>query len=262
MTKVIILGSGAASGVPSITGNWGVCNPHNPKNNRRRAGIYIEENNTGILIDTSCELRQQLLDNKIKTVDGVLYTHTHGDHLLGINDLRGITKEMNHKGLNIYAIDAQINDIRKHFPYVFMDATDVQITHRPELIANVINYNEKFKIGSFEIMPLEFQGHPVVTTGYDIDNGKVVIIPDYKVIPEHTLEYLCGLEINLLIMPLTSVKAREYHAGMSENLKYIDKIGAKQVVFTHMSGSCDYDEVEKMTPENIHPAYDNMMIEI
>ena len=92
MSKLVILGSGAAPGVPSVSGGWGACNPTNPKNNRQRAGAYLTDGTTQILIDTSPDLKNQLIANNITVVDGVLYTHTHADHLHGIDDLRGITR--------------------------------------------------------------------------------------------------------------------------------------------------------------------------
>lgn len=263
MTEIIILGCGSASGVPSITGGWGVCDPNNTKNIRRRAGIYIKKGQTEILVDTSPDLRQQLLDNHIKTLNAVLYTHTHSDHLSGIDDLRGITRNMRPYGLNIYAIKEQIDDIRTRFRYVLTDETDKQITHHPELVPNVINFNKTFSVGDFTtIMPLKFCGHPVITTGYVFNKGEIVVIPDYKFIPPETLEYLRSTDVNLLIMPLTSVKNCEYHADMQADLDYIRIIAPKQTILTHMSPYCDYENIESLTPDNVHPAYDNLTIEL
>lgn len=114
MSRAIILGSGAAPGVPSVSGGWGACNPNNPKNKRQRAGVYLTDGTTQILIDTSPDLKNQLIANNIKVVDGVLYTHTHADHLHGIDDLRGITRNTK-KSLKFYATAQQIAEIKERF---------------------------------------------------------------------------------------------------------------------------------------------------
>ena len=120
MTKITILGSGAAPGVPSVSGGWGCCNPLNPKNRRFRTGTYIELNGTKILIDTSPDIRLQLLNNSIKAVDGILYTHAHADHLHGIDDLRELNR-ISQMPIDIYADFNTAETIRTRFPYLLTD---------------------------------------------------------------------------------------------------------------------------------------------
>ncbi len=144
MAHVTILGSGAAPGVPSLSCGWGNCNPNNPKNRRMRAGTFIEIDNTKILIDTSPDIRSQLIDNNICRIDAVLYSHAHADHLHGIDDLREITRirlndafieqgqvaydngVYNFDGLNkigslsieCYALRETATTIKRSFPYL------------------------------------------------------------------------------------------------------------------------------------------------
>lgn len=261
MSKVIILGSGAASGVPTISKGWGNCRPDNPKNRRSRAGIYLEIGKFRYLIDTSADLRCQLLENGIKSVDAVFYTHTHADHLMGIDDLRAIANE-NAAGLNIYASQRDIEEIRHRFGYVLADVQLSEITHRPKLIPNVAEYLKPMQINNIEVVPLEFAGHPITTTGYAFNKGELVIIPDYRIIPPQTLAYLQKIDVNVLIMPLTVIEEGEYHAGMDTNKHYIDIIKPQKVIFTHLGPECDYDEARKVCPDNADPAYDNMTIEL
>ncbi|MDO4162203.1 MAG: MBL fold metallo-hydrolase [Pseudomonadota bacterium] len=261
MVKLVILGSGAAPGVPSVSGGWGACNPDNPKNIRQRAGVYLTDDRTQILVDTSPDLKNQLITNNIRTLDGVLYTHTHADHLHGIDDLRGITRNIK-KSLNCYATLQQLDEIKERFRYVFSDEVHRDITNHPELLPVEIEYGRVFNVGSFQIMPLEFAGHTVTTTGYAFNGGQVVLIPDFKVIPMQTLQYLQQIDVNVLIMPLTILHGGSYHAGMDIILDYAAKIKAKRVILTHMATECDYDEVMNLTPENMEPAFDNMMIEL
>lgn len=261
MTKVIILGCGAATGVPSISGNWGRCNPNNPKNIRRRAGVYIEKDNTKILVDTSPDLKNQLWDNNIKLLDAVLYTHTHADHLHGIDDLRGVTRNLK-SSLNFYAIKSHIEEIVSRFNYVCSNSYHKDKTKHPELLPNILEYYKDFDLGNLNIVPLKFDGHTIITTGYSFNHGEIVIIPDFKEIPIETLNYLKNIDVNLLIIPLTVPYEAEYHAGIETVLKYISEINPQRAVLTHMAVECDYDEIMFATPENVIPAFDNMIIEI
>lgn len=261
MDRVIVLGSGAAPGVPTISDGWGACNPQNPKNRRSRAGVYVEIDGTKILIDTSADLRNQMIDNNIQTVDGVLYTHAHADHIMGIDDLRALSYH-SHQGLNVYGAELHIAEIRQRFGYVFKDIPSREKTQRPELIANTIEYGREFVIGNLRVMPLLFAGHPVPTTGYVFNEGAVVLVPDYKIIPPQTLTYLQKIDVNVLIMPLTTIEANLYHAGIEIDMDYIRQIKPSRVYFTHLGPECDYDTVMRQTPENMAPAYDGLMVEL
>lgn len=261
MNKIIILGSGAAPGVPTISDGWGGCNPQNPKNNRSRAGVYVEIDGTKILIDTSADIRNQMIQHNIHTTDAVLYTHAHADHIMGIDDLRALSYHT-HQGLNIYGTALHIAEIRYRFDYVFADTPAKDSTARPQLISNIVEYGKEFMVGKVKIMPLAFAGHPVPTTGYVLNNGEMVLVPDYKVIPPATLAYLQKIDVNVLIMPLTTIETSLYHAGMDVDMAYIRQIGPKKVYFTHLGPYCDYDEVMQKTPQNIEPAYDGLTIEL
>ena len=272
MSKVIILGSGAASGVPTISDGWCKCNPQNPKNRRSRAGVYVELGAQKFLVDTSADIRNQLIDNNIRKVDAVFYTHVHADHVMGIDDLRALSFRlneidgMNHpkrgRILDIYATSEHIDEIRHRFSYVMVDENNTDGTHRPQLMPHKIEYLKDVKIGDAVITPLEFAGHTVTTTGYVFNGGQLVIIPDYKVIPPQTLEYLQKINVNVLIMPLTEVTECLYHAGIDIDLRYIDIIKPKRVIFTHLGPECDFDMVRSICPKNTEPAFDNMEIEL
>ena len=109
--RVTVLGCGPSSGVPTITGDWGKCDPKNPKNRRRRPSILLEKEGFNILIDTSPDLREQLIDSKCQKVDAVLYTHEHADHVMGIDDLRGIQRYMGYN-IDVYADRSVLNRLK------------------------------------------------------------------------------------------------------------------------------------------------------
>ena len=102
----------------------------------------------------------------------------------------------------------------------------------------------------------------MVTTGYSFNDGQIVLVPDFKTIPPQTLNYLQQINVNVLIMPLTILHGGRYHADIDIILSYASQIKAKRVVLTHMATECDYNEVMRLTPDNMEPAYDNMMIEL
>lgn len=260
MGKIIILGSGAAPGVPSIANGWGDCNPNNPKNRRSRTGTYIEIGTAKILIDTSPDMRLQLLENGISHLDAVLYTHAHADHLHGIDDLRDINR-ISGKPLDIYGTQDTLNGIQKRFPYLLTDKIHPNNPlFRASLVANLVKNGESFKIKDTEIIPLAQSGHALSSNGYIFNGGEIVYVSDCrKILPE-------GLKIitkkpKLLILPLTTITPQNYHMGLKEVLQYIKLIDADKTIINHMAVECDYDAVNKLTPDNTFPAYDNMIIE-
>ena len=117
MDKLVIMGSGAAPGVPAIANGWGDCNPNNPKNRRSRTGVYLEIRSTKILIDTSPDVRMHLLNNNIRFLDAVLYTHGHADHLHGIDDLRDLNRILL-RPLDVYANSQTSDIIKQRFSYL------------------------------------------------------------------------------------------------------------------------------------------------
>ena len=272
MVKVIVLGSGAACGVPTVSDGWGACDPQNSKNRRQRAGVYFEDGKTRILIDSSADLRNQLLTNQIRHLSAVFYTHTHADHTMGIDDLRamnyhvqdisGMEEHVSAKVLNIYAVKTHMDEIRHRFNYVLTDEQMQEKTHRPQLCPHVIECGQELSIGSVKVMPLAFAGHTVPTTGYAFNNGQLVLIPDYKEIPASTLDYLQKIDVNVLIMPLTTIEESRYHAGIEIDKHYIEQICPKQVFFTHMGPECDYEQIRQICPKNVQPAFDNMVLEL
>ena len=115
--RVTILGCGHSGGTPMVGAGWGDCDPENPRNRRLRPSILVENAKTTVLVDTSPDLRQQLLDSGVERLDAVLYTHAHADHLHGIDDLRAINRAMN-RALDVYSDAATWETIRNRFPYV------------------------------------------------------------------------------------------------------------------------------------------------
>lgn len=261
MTKLTILGSGAAPGVPSIAGGWGACNPENPKNRRRRSGAYLEIGEAKILIDTSPDLRCQFLDNQISYLDAVLYTHAHADHLHGIDDLRDLNR-LYERPIDVYANQETCTTIKQRFPYLVADKEHpLNPVFMPSLIINMVNSGEPFFIKELKVTPIALAGHTAKSSGYVFNGGEIVYIADCKEIPDESLSFI-KKRPELLIMPLTTIVPQPYHMGLDKLLEYVNIIQPRQTIINHMAIECDYDCVNAITPANVCPAYDNMIVEI
>lgn len=261
MYKVTILGSGAAPGVPALAIGWGRCDPNNPKNIRGRTTVYLEYNDTKVLIDTSPDLRVQLLQNHITSLDGVLYTHPHADHLHGIDDLREINR-VNLSSLNFYATADTMHVIKSRFPYLLATPEHTNnVSTQPSLIANDVKHYESFYINDLKVTPIRLIGHVMPSTGYIFNDGEVVHIADYRCLEEKAFDYI-KKPVKLLILPLTTPEGTEFHAGLDEILRDIKRINPKLAVINHMAAECDYDVIRNITPQNVEPAFDNMEIKL
>ena len=263
MTKVIILGSGAAPGVPAIAKGWGNCDPHNKKNIRTRTGTYIEIGTQKLLIDTSPDLRMQVLANQIKHIDAVLYTHAHADHSHGIDDLREFNR-LTKKPLDIYGSAPTIEELNHRFSYLMCNGNCADGgAFKASLFPHIMNMQEDFYLGDVKIGLLELSGHMMPSNGYIFNDGEIVYIADCSVICNSALAKI-KTQPKLLVLPLTTISSpwqKCFHMGLDKVLEYVNLIKPQRVVINHMAVECDYDHINDLTPQNVFPAYDNMVIE-
>ncbi len=261
MPRITILGSGAAPGVPAIAMGWGDCNPNNPKNRRLRAGTYIEYENAKILIDTSPDLRMHLLNNNIRYLDGVLLTHTHSDHLHGIDDLREINR-ISRGPLDFFATAEDMKVVHERFGYLFADvAKECNPLYRAYLMPRTIEYGKEFFIGDVSVVPLQLEGHNIGSTGYIFNGGEIVHISDFKRLHDEDVEKLRG-KVGVMIMPLTTPHQCKFHANIDEVLQYAEIIRPQKLIINHMAVECDYDAISAQMPDFAEVAYDGMTIEL
>ena len=261
MNRLIILGSGAAMGVPALGNGWNACNPDNPKNIRLRSATYIEYGSVKLLIDTGPDLRTQLLSQNIRTLDGILYTHFHADHLNGIDDLREINR-INSKSLNFYGGKSTINCIKCRFEYLIASPKHTNnVMQRPSLIPNIIKANHPFYIKGVKITPIKLKNHCPETLGYVFNDGEYVHIADFKALAGSAYKQILKRP-KLLTLPLTTINGERQHASLKEVMDVIETIQPERVLLNHMTNECDYDYINSITPDYIQPAYDNLIIEI
>lgn len=249
--KVIVLGSGTSTGVPVIGCSCRVCTSNNPKNKRLRASIIVQQGEQNILVDTSVDLRAQCLANNIKRVDAVLYTHTHADHLYGVDELR-IFNFIQRSKIPIYGSEETIESIKRTFPYLFTDA--VYGGGKPYLIPNIINGN--LELSGIKITPVEIMHGDLPIFGYRFFN--FAYLTDVSEIPEESMNLLSGLDV--LIIGALRYEPHPTHFTIEQAVKVIEKLKPEKAYLTHLGHSVDHEELQKSLPKNISPAYDGLEI--
>lgn len=260
--KLTILGCGPSGGVPRVGPNWGACDKNNPKNRRLRCSVLIERLSehgaTKILIDTSPDLREQLLSARVKHLDGVLFTHDHADHTHGIDDLRPICFAMK-KRVNIYCDETTAVSLTQRFSYCF--AKNIGAGYNPILRENIIEPRVPVKIngagGEIEVLPIEQRHGDITSLGFRI--GNLAYSPDISDLPDISRPQLHNLDV--WIIDALRYTSHPSHFSVSQALAWTKKIGPKKAIFTHMATDLDYAKLKADLPKGIEPAYDGMEIE-
>ncbi len=255
--RVTILGCGTSGGVPMLGLGWGDCDKNEPKNRRRRSSIFIEINGNNILIDTSPDCREQLLDADINHIDAVLYTHAHADHCHGIDDLRWICHAMN-SPINVFSDKNCIESIINRFNYAFCGCDEIKPSsyYKPVLIPNIIygDFNVKdIAITSF----YQNHGHGM-SLGYRI--GDFAYSTDVWQLDDNAFEILAG--VKTWVVDALQIKPHPTHSHLERTLGWIKKINPDLAILTHMNIYMDYRSLLDNLPNNIIPAYDGMTLDI
>lgn len=253
--KITILGCGGSGGVPLIGNNWGTCDPNNPKNRRLRPSIFIENNQTNILVDTSPDLRQQLLSANIQKIDAVLYTHAHADHLHGIDDLRGINRIMQ-KVIPIYADRPTLDEIEKCFGYVLKLLPNGQGYFRPQLQAYEISAYSQFDVFGTTILPFDQDHGYMRSLGFRI--GDFAYSTDVVHMPKESFAALQG--VKTWIVDCFIDEPHQTHSHIAKTFEWIERIKPDRAILTHMSARLDYEKLLKKCPPGVEPAFDGMEV--
>ena len=256
-----ILGCGSSGGVPRLGGEWGDCDPTNPKNNRRRCSLLIQrragEAETAVLIDTSPDLRAQLLDAGIRRLDGVVYTHAHADHVHGLDDLRMIVFNMR-KRLGVWADGATQNDLISRFGYAFVQPPGS--VYPPILDLNAIDGDVVIDGpgGAIRLTPFEVTHGNIHSLGFRI--GDLAYLPDVSDIPAEAWPLLENLDY--WIIDALRRTPHPSHAHLERTLEWIAQAKPRQAILTNMHIDLDHATLAAETPDHIMPAYDGMTINI
>ncbi|GHC61054.1 MBL fold metallo-hydrolase [Limoniibacter endophyticus] len=262
--RLTILGCGSSPGVPRLMGDWGACDPNNPKNRRYRSSALIERiredgKRTTVVIDTGPDFRSQMLMAQVKKLDAAIYTHPHADHIHGIDDLRGFVL-VQKKLIDLYADRPTTARLKDAFGYCF--ETPSGSSYPPIVKAHEITHYEPFKIagegGPIDFEPLTQMHGDIFSIGYRI--GDIAYCPDVSAWPEETVRRLSGLD--LLVIDALQYISHPSHYSLSEALEWIEKLGPRNAILTHMHIPLDYETVARETPDHVTPAYDGMIWEV
>jgi phosphoribosyl 1,2-cyclic phosphate phosphodiesterase len=255
--RVTILGCGPSWGVPRIGGEWGKCDPANPRNRRLRVSALVEEGGRTLLIDTSPDLREQLLDAAVQRVDAVLFTHAHADHLHGIDDLRSVNRLMG-GAIPIFASSEALGEIRQRFGYVFAPGRpDWQRSfYKPVLEPHVID--GPFAAAGLPVVPFAQDHGYSQTLGFRI--GKMAYSTDVIELDEAAFAALAGVE--LWIVDCIRREPHVTHSHLEKTLAWIGRVRPRRAVLTHMDESLDYETLRAELPPGVEPGYDGLTIEL
>lgn len=257
--KVTVLGCGGSGGVPMIGPNWGKCNPDNPKNRRRRVSVLVDHPDARILLDTSPDLRMQMLDAGIGKIDAILYTHDHADHTQGIDDVRFL-KAGHGATIDVYGSNETLNSLTQRFAYIFQQSTKGSgHLYKPFLTPHRIDIPSQFTIRDITISTFEQEhGFGSVTTGYRI--GSMAYSTDAVNLPDYAFDLLQGLD--LWIVDCLRFEPHDTHAHFDKALDWIKRVKPKHAVLTHLNHLVDYDVIRDLCPPGVEPAYDGLTIDI
>ena len=260
-----ILGCGSSGGVPRIGGQWGVCDAENPKNRRRRCSLLLEgysgeeQQPTRILIDTGCDVREQLLDAEVDRVEAVLYTHEHADHTHGIDDLRVLALNSRRR-VDVYFSQEAANRIVPSFAYCF--TAPPGSGYPPILSQHIIAAGHELSIdgpgGAIRVLPFRQDHGDISTLGFRV--GNFAYSCDVSGIPDDSLGVVSGLDI--WVLDALRPTPHPSHLSLPESLELIERLKPRHAVLTNLHIDLDYVQTDVMTPEHVRPAYDGLQIDV
>jgi len=258
-----ILGCGSSAGVPRPALGWGACDPNNPKNRRRRTSLLVERRVglgvTRILIDTSPDLREQLIDAEVDWLDGVFYSHEHADHTHGIDDLRSLFIKQRRR-LDLYMDEHTVRVMRERFGYCFQSppgseyppiATELRLkAGQPISIAG--------RGGAITGLPL-LQEHGDIPS-YAFRFGSLAYSCDLSGMPPETAEALAGLDV--WVVDALRYRPHPSHFSVADALRWIERLSPKRAILTNLHADLDYDILRKDLPPHVEPGFDGMTLSL
>ena len=252
---VTMLGCDPSWGVPRIVGEWGACDPANPRNRRRRVSILVEEAGATLLVDTSPDLREQLLAAEVDWLDGVLYTHEHADHTHGIDDLRALFLKR-HRRIDVYLDDHTAAAMHAKFGYCFTsppgsDYPPILTEHRLTAGTPVTIQGEG---GAIAVLPFLQEHGDIASLGFRF--GNLAYSCDLSGIPPQSLAALADLDV--WIVDALRYRPHPSHFSLEDALGWIERIKPRRAILTNLHADLDYEVLRGQLPVHVVPAFDGM----
>jgi len=251
-----MLGSGTSTGVPRVGNDWGLCDPSEPRNRRSRVSILVEgDDGARILVDTSTDLRNQLLDNAIDRIDAVFWTHDHADHCHGIDDLRPF-RQARQGPIPGYAAGETAHRLRQRFSYVFAGQ------HGYPTIVALDNLDRLRMCAGFGIRHVQMPHGPAQSTGYRFETRGISIgyATDFSSVTNEMIDLFHGCD--MFVVDALRREPHPTHAHLAMALEFIVSTRARSAVLTHLDKSMDYATLRAELPSNVQPGYDGLEIEL
>lgn len=251
-----LLGTGTSAGVPMIACSCPVCTSTDPRDHRDRCAAMFEWSDKRVLIDTSPELRRQMIRHHVKRIDGVLYTHNHADHVFGIDDLRRFNAVQN-QPIDLFAEPAVIDWFRRTYPYIFESHKNVNQSFVPTLIPQAVEPGEPFTVAGRSFLPLRLMHGRLPILGFR--TADVAYCTDVSAIPPQTYPLLANLDI--LILDGLRHRHHPTHLTIQQAINIIEELKPKRAYLTHIAHDIKHSEVDPTLPEHVHLAYDGLILE-
>lgn len=257
--RLTLLGTGPSQGVPAIGGpdgggDWGACDPAEPRNRRTRTAALFESGTTRVLVDAGPDCRQQLLAARVGAVDAVIFTHAHADHVMGVDELRQVNRNAGRE-LPAYGFPETLAELRDRFDYAFRGPSPGWF--RPALAGRDVLPGGTIVIGSMSFTVAE-QDHKVMRT-MGLRTGIIAYCTDVVRMPPEALATLAGVET--LVVGCFRPTPHPVHAGLAEVRAWVEALQPRRTVLTHMSSEWDWAEARRILPSGIEPGHDGMVIE-
>ena len=252
--SILVLGSGTSVGVPMIGCHCKVCTSADPRDKRLRPSVLLRLDEKRVLIDTSPDFRCQALRFEIDRIDAILFTHSHADHILGLDDVRPFNF-MQKQDIPIYGTAESLHVIERTFQYVF-DSTPTQ-SSRPRLTPNLFE-DEPISVAGTLMQPIRASHGKGTVHGFRF--GDCAYLTDHSEIPPQSLEKLIGLDV--LFLDALRHNPHPTHSTVEESLRTVESLKPKRAFFTHISHDLLHASIESRLPRGVHIAYDGLEIPI
>jgi phosphoribosyl 1,2-cyclic phosphate phosphodiesterase len=252
--KITLLGTGTSQGIPVIACKCDVCRSSDPKDKRLRSAIMVEDGKTRIVVDAGPDFRQQMLQHNVDSLDAILLTHEHADHIFGLDDIRSFNW-LRRSAMDVYCESRVQENLKNIFNYVFAQNKYPGI---PRMDLITVDSNP-FKVGDIEVVPIRLYHHKLPVYGFRF--GNFAYLTDFNTIEDPEFEKLTG--IDLLVICALRKESHISHLNLKSALDIIEKLSLRKAYLTHMSHDIGkYADLIKELPTNVEPGYDGLVLEL